>query len=99
MKDGVCSCLSGYSYDSTSKTCKILEIKKAVAQSIVIKNEPVKNIAEKTTPTKKSSDSLVKSTEKESLNNVAPKEELAPQITPESVKKLKWYQKIFNWFK
>lgn len=30
---------------------------------------------------------------------VEPKEETTPKVNPEPVKKLKWYQKIFNWFR
>lgn len=94
IKDDKCLCLDGYSYDSTSKTCKILEIKKAVAQPIVIKNIPIK-----TTPIIKPSDSLKNPVKNEFLNSVVlPKEEVAPIVTPEPVIKIKWYQKIFNWF-
>lgn len=43
-KDDKCFCLDGYSYDDTSKTCKLLEVKQEVIQPIVVPKEPVKNI-------------------------------------------------------
>jgi len=30
---------------------------------------------------------------------VEQKEEVTPPVNPEPVKKFKWYQKLFNWFK
>ena len=69
----------------------------------------MKNVSPTPTPSKSSGlASLLEKTvseplaEKEISDSVKsqaelPKEEIAPPITPEPVKKVRWYQKIFNW--
>ena len=93
-----CFCDTGYSYNDPSKTCKILEVKKEIAQPVVKQKEPVKNISNKTTMPSKSSGltSLLEKTVSESSTE---KEEITPQVNPEPLKQVKWYRKIFNWFK
>ncbi|MFA6273828.1 MAG: hypothetical protein WC662_01585 [Candidatus Paceibacterota bacterium] len=100
IKDGKCLCLDGYSYNDSSKTCKIIEVKQVITQQVVAQNEPIKKVAEKSTSKIKPYDYSKNSTEKEYFDKIVlPKEEITIQINPEPVKKLKWYQKIFNWFK
>lgn len=101
MKNGTCECLDGYSYDNTLKTCKLIEIKKEIVQRVVVQKEPVKNIPNKTITVTKSPILLDKPVDssKEHPNDTITKEETITPINPEPVKKIKWYQKIFNWFK
>ncbi|KKQ35345.1 MAG: Glycyl-tRNA synthetase subunit alpha [Candidatus Nomurabacteria bacterium GW2011_GWB1_37_5] len=100
MKNGTCSCLEGYFYEDSLKTCKILEVKKEITQPVIIQQESIKISPQKTTPTIKSPDNLKKPTEKGYFEKtVSPKEEVVSLVNSEPVKKLKWYQKIFNWFK
>lgn len=95
-----CTCDTGYSYDSILKTCKLAEVKKEVTQPVVIKKEPIKIVPSKTAPAIKPSDGLKKPIEKNYFDNIVlPKEEVALPINPEPIKKVRWYQKILNWFK
>lgn len=42
---------------------------------------------------------IKKETKTPELVKIEPVKEFIPQVNPEPVKKLKWYKKIFNWFK
>lgn len=99
VADGQCVCLDGYSYDETTQSCKIV-----VKQPVVVNNPVVKDTPKLVTETKIEE---VKVEEKPILEteiivdteSTSVTQDIQVEPAPEPTVKLKWYQKIFNWFK
>jgi len=78
-------------YKANSEERIILELKEKTRITHIVKKESVE----------KTSSSYIPVAQREGFldNVVLPKQEVTLPVNPEPAKKLKWYQKIFSWFK
>lgn len=98
VKEGKCECLEGNYYNEITKKCSVVE-----KTETVIQKEISPKVANTQTITTKKTDSKSMVVKQEVKKDIIEdkNQESKPEIEKpaETPKKVKWYQKIFNWFK